>query len=132
MAQSQVFLAADLGASSGRVVAGLFDGTNLALEEVHRFDNGGIHAAGRMHWDLLNQWQHVLRGLRAAGKVYGDRVASVGVDTWGVDFGLLGRHDELLGNPYHYRDSRTNGAMARNFSSCSSLGCSGNTPAALR
>lgn len=112
---SQVFLAADLGASSGRVLAGLFDGAKLALEEVYRFDNGGVPAAGRMQWDLLNQWQHVLRGLRAAGKVYDGRVVSVGVDTWGVDFGLLGRNDELLGNPYHYRDRRTVGILDKAF-----------------
>ena len=112
---SQVFLAVDLGASSGRVVAGLFDGAKLALEEVYRFDNGGVPAAGRLQWDLLSQWQHVLRGLRAAGKLYGSRVASVGVDTWGVDFGLLGRGDELLGNPYHYRDRRTAGILERAF-----------------
>jgi len=112
---SQVFLAADLGASSGRVLAGLFDGAKLALEEVYRFENGGVPAAGRTQWDLLNQWQHVLRGLRAAGKVYGDRVASIGVDTWGVDFGLLGRNDELLGNPYHYRDHRTAGILDKAF-----------------
>ncbi|MCI0361333.1 MAG: rhamnulokinase [Planctomycetaceae bacterium] len=112
---SQVFLAADLGASSGRVLAGLFDGAKLTLEEVYRFENGGVPAAGRMQWDLLNQWQHVLRGLRAAGKVYGDRVASIGVDTWGVDFGLLGRNDELLGNPFHYRDRRTAGILDKAF-----------------
>jgi rhamnulokinase len=112
---SKVFLAVDLGASSGRVVAGLFDGTKLALEEVYRFDNGGVPIAGRLQWDLLNQWQHVLRGLRAAGKLYGGRVASVGVDTWGVDFGLLGRHDVLLGNPYHYRDRQTAGILDKAF-----------------
>jgi rhamnulokinase len=112
---SQVFLAADLGASSGRVVAGLFDGSKLALEEVYRFDNGGISAAGRLQWDFLNQWQHVQRGLRAAGKIYDGRVKSVGVDTWGVDFAFLGRHDELLGNPYHYRDRRTAGILEKAF-----------------
>ncbi|MEX2176124.1 MAG: rhamnulokinase family protein [Pirellulaceae bacterium] len=114
-ATSQVFLAVDLGASSGRVVAGLFDGSQLALEEVYRFDNGGVAIAGRMQWDLLNQWQHVVRGLRAAGKLYSGRVTSVGVDTWGVDFGLLGRHDEILGNPYHYRDRRTAGIFDEAF-----------------
>jgi rhamnulokinase len=112
---SQVFLAVDLGASGGRVVAGLFDGSELALEEVYRFDNSGVAAAGRLHWDLLNLWQHVLRGLRAAGKLYGNRVVSVGVDTWGVDFGLLGKGDELLGNPYHYRDRRTLGILEKAF-----------------
>ena len=90
----KVFLAADLGASSGRVVAGLFDGGQLALEEVYRFDNGGVSLNGRLQWDLLNQWSHIQRGLRAGGKLYSGQVASIGVDTWGVDFGLLGRNDD--------------------------------------
>jgi len=111
----KVFLAVDLGASSGRVVAGLFDGQRLVLEEVYRFENGPVVAAGRMYWDLLNQWTHVQQGLQAAAAKYGDRIASVGVDTWGVDFGLLGRGDELLGNPYHYRDSRTAGMYEKAF-----------------
>lgn len=112
---SQVFLAVDLGASSGRVVAGLFDAGRLDLEEVYRFDNGGVHAAGRMHWPIMSLWQHVTRGLKAAGKVYPGRIASVGVDTWGVDFGLLGRNDELLGVPHHYRDRRTAGMLDKAF-----------------
>lgn len=111
----QVYLAVDLGASSGRVVAGLLDGKTLTLEEVYRFDNGGVQAGGRLYWDLLHQWGHVLRGLRGAGKIYGSQIKSVGVDTWGVDFGLLGRGDELLGNPYHYRDSRTAGIFDKAF-----------------
>jgi rhamnulokinase len=112
---SKVYLAVDLGASSGRVMAGLFDGQRLTIEEGYRFENGGVAAGGRMYWDLLGQWSHVLKGLRAAGKQYGGRVASVGVDTWGVDFGLLGRGDELLGNPYHYRDRRTAGIFEQAF-----------------
>ncbi len=112
---SRVFLAVDLGASSGRVVAGLFDGSRLALEEVYRFDNGGVAAAGRMHWDVLNLWQHTLRGLKAAAKIYGNHVASVGVDTWGVDFALLSKSDELLSNPCHYRDRRTAGILGKAF-----------------
>jgi rhamnulokinase len=110
---SAVFLAVDMGASSGRHVAGLFDGQRLELEEVHRFENGPVVAAGRLHWDLLRQWENVQHGLRAAAARYGDRIRSVGVDTWGVDFGLLGRGDELLGNPYHYRDARTDGMLER-------------------
>src|SRR5687767_1125860 len=110
---SQVFLAVDLGASGGRVVAGIFDGEQLALEEVYRFDNGGVAAAGHMFWPLLAQWQHVQRGLRAAGKLYAGQVVSVGVDTWGVDFALLGRNDEILGAPHHYRDRRTAGILDR-------------------
>ena len=94
-------------------MAGLFDGQRLELEEVHRFENGPVVAAGRLHWDLLRQWENVQHGLRAAAARYGDRIRSVGVDTWGVDFGLLGRGDELLGNPYHYRDARTDGLVER-------------------
>jgi rhamnulokinase len=114
-ASSQVFLAVDLGASSGRVVAGLFDGGRLALEEVYRFENGGVPMAGGTYWPIADQWQHVLRGLRAAAKIYGKHVASVGVDTWGVDFGLLGTNDELLGIPRHYRDRRTAGILDKAF-----------------
>src|SRR5688572_19691338 len=112
---SQVFLAVDLGASSGRVVAGLFDGRQLSLEEVYRFDNGGVQAAGGTYWPVMTLWQHVTRGLKAAGKLYPGQIASVGVDTWGVDFGLLGKNDELLGIPHHYRDRRTVGLMDKAF-----------------
>ena len=114
MAQ-KAYLAVDMGASSGRHVLGLFDGQQLRLEEVYRFENGPVEVAGRLYWDLLGQWTHVRQGLRAAGSKCGDSIASVGVDTWGVDFGLLGRGDELLGNPYQYRDSRTNGMMEKAF-----------------
>ena len=112
---TQVFLAVDLGASSGRVVAGEFSGKRLALEEVSRFENGGVLANDRLYWDLLNQWSHVKDGLRSACVKYGERIVSVGVDTWGVDFGLLGARDELLGNPVHYRDRRTEGILEQAF-----------------
>ncbi|NLF08720.1 MAG: rhamnulokinase, partial [Pirellulaceae bacterium] len=103
-----------MGASSGRHVLGLFDGAKLRLEEVYRFENGPVEVGGRLYWDLLAQWTHVRRGLRTAADKC-KQTASVGIDTWGVDFGLLGRGDELLGNPYHYRDARTNGMMERAF-----------------
>lgn len=109
----RVFLAVDLGASGGRVLAGQFDGRQLQLDELHRFENGGILAAGTMHWDVLQLWEGVLEGLRAASAKFGRSIASVGVDTWGVDFGLLAAGDVLLGNPVHYRDARTAGAMDR-------------------
>ncbi len=111
-----VLLAVDIGASSGRHVAGLFDGQRLRLEEVHRFENGGVLAAGRLYWDLLQQWTNIRNGLRAAAGKYGNRLVSVGVDTWGVDFGLLDANDELLGNPIHYRDQHTNGMLDKAFS----------------
>ena len=113
--QAKVVVAIDVGASSGRHVAGVFDGERLTLEEVHRFPNGPVSAAERMHWDLLAQWDHVGRGLRAAAAKFPGRIISVGVDTWGVDFALLGRGDELLGNPVHYRDPRTDGMMEAAF-----------------
>jgi rhamnulokinase len=116
---AKVFLAVDLGASSGRVVGALFDGKSIQLEEVFRFENGGVTANDQLYWDVLRQWTNIQQGLRAAHGKYGDRIASVGVDTWGVDFGLLGRRDELLGNPYHYRDQRTAGIFETAFSICS-------------
>jgi rhamnulokinase len=109
----QVFLAVDLGASSGRHVAGRFDGRHLSLEEMHRFGNGPVSAAGHLYWDLLGLWNHVVQGLRASAGKLGGQIQSVGVCTWGVDFGLLGRGNELLGNPYCYRDSRTDGMLER-------------------
>jgi rhamnulokinase len=111
----KVYLAVDMGASSGRHLLGHFDGQQLRLEEVYRFDNGPVEVGGRLYWDLLGLWSHVRQGLRAASGKCGGAIASVGVDTWGVDFGFLGRGDELLGNPYHYRDCRTNGMMERAF-----------------
>ena len=115
MAQT-CYVAIDLGASSGRHVAGLFDGRLLTLEEIHRFENGPVAAGAHLYWDLLRLWQNVLAGLRMVHAKHGERVASMGVDTWGVDFGLVGRNDELLGNPVCYRDARTNGMMDRAFS----------------
>ena len=110
----RTYLAIDMGASSGRHVAGMFDGQKLSLAEVYRFANGPVAAAGHLYWDLLAQWGHVVEGLRAAA-AHGRQIASVGVDTWGVDFALLGRGDELLGNPVHYRDPRTDGIVERAF-----------------
>jgi rhamnulokinase len=114
MAQ-KAYLAVDMGASSGRHVLGRFDGNRLELEEVYRFENGAVDVGGRLYWDLLGQWSHVRQGLWIAGSKLGGGIRSVGVDTWGVDFGLLGPGDELLGNPYNYRDSRTNGMMEKAF-----------------
>jgi rhamnulokinase len=107
-----VALAVDLGASSGRVVAGGFDGRLLELEEVHRFDNGPVTMAGRLIWDLPRLWQEVSLGLRAAAARHGRAISSVGVDTWGVDFSFLAADGELLANPVCYRDARTQGMLA--------------------
>jgi rhamnulokinase len=112
----QCYLGVDLGAESGRVMAGLWDGRRIRLEELHRFPNGPIHLAGTMRWDVLRLWSEVEHGLALAAKRFGKSVVSVGVDTWGVDFVLLSKSKELLGLPYHYRDARTRGMLERAFS----------------
>jgi rhamnulokinase len=111
----KAYVAVDLGASSGRHVAGLFDGQRLRLVESHRFENGPVSAAGRLYWDVLHQWQHVCEGLRKTADQFRGQIGTIGLDTWGVDFGLLGRGDELLGNPYNYRDARTQGMLEHAF-----------------
>ena len=111
----KAYLAIDMGASSGRHLLGRFDGRKLSLEEVYRFENGPVEVLGSLFWDLLGLWTHVRNGLRVAGSRLGSGIRSVGVDTWGVDFGLLGRDGVLLGNPSHYRDARSNGMLERAF-----------------
>jgi rhamnulokinase len=107
-----VALAVDLGASSGRVVSGAFDGRLLELEELHRFENGPVAMAGQLVWDLPRLWREVVAGLRLAGERHGRSISTVGVDTWGVDFSFLGADDALLANPVCYRDPRTRGLLA--------------------
>jgi rhamnulokinase len=111
----KVYLAIDLGAESGRVIAGLWNGKTIKLEEVHRFPNGPVHLADSMRWDVIRLWAEIQNGLALAAKNYGKSIVSVGADTWGVDFVLLSRTGEMLGQPYHYRDARTNGMMDKAF-----------------
>jgi rhamnulokinase len=124
MSQTINFLAFDLGASSGRAVAGLFDGERLRLEEVHRYPNGPVQVLDSLHWDVLQLFEEIKSGLAKCvktlraepqGEACGANIASLSLDTWGVDFGLLDTRDELLGNPYHYRDSRVDGMMEEAF-----------------
>jgi rhamnulokinase len=104
------FLAFDLGAESGRAMsAELGDGT-LALTEVCRFANEPIRAGGSLHWDAPRLWEHIQQACQQAA-AGGARYESLGVDAWGCDYGLVGEDGELLGNPYHYRDARTDGVM---------------------
>ncbi|MBN1259913.1 MAG: rhamnulokinase [Anaerolineae bacterium] len=109
------FLACDLGASSGRAIVGRLTDAGLRLEEVHRFANGGVRVGKRLFWDVLHIWEEVQHGLHCAGQQYGDALVSAGVDTWGLDFGLLGAGDTLLGNPFHYRDPHTDGMLETAF-----------------
>lgn len=115
MANLKVYVAADLGAESGRVVAGEFDGERLALNELHRFSNRTVRLLGHLHWDLLGLYADIKTGLARAGQNYGDAVAGVGVDTWGVDYAWEDACGRMLANPYHYRDHRTDGIMDEAF-----------------
>lgn len=107
---SENLLAVDLGAESGRLIAGAFDGNTLDIEVLHRFPNRPVRMLDRLHWDLPDLHREILNGLRLAGQKLG-RIASVGVDTWGVDFAFLGKDGGLLGNPRHYRDPHTETIM---------------------
>jgi rhamnulokinase len=110
------YLAFDLGASSGRAIVGRVEGEQLLLEEVHRFPNQGVLLPSGLHWNVLQMWDEIQKGLRKGIDAAGDGLQSLGVDSWGVDYALLGRHDELLGNPYHYRDQRTDNILEEAFS----------------
>lgn len=109
------YLGVDLGAESGRVVAGLFDGRLIRLEEIHRFGNGAVNVADTLRWDVLKLWSDIQAGLGKAALAFGNDALSVGVDTWGVDYALLSKTGEMLGQPYHYRDPRVQGLMERTF-----------------
>src|SRR5262245_10283911 len=114
MPSAKKFLAFDLGAESGRGILGQFDGQKLSLEVIHRFPNGPVPTLDSLHWDVLRLYNEMLNGLRLCAVQYGS-VDSLGIDTWGVDFALLGRGNTLLGNPRHYRDPHTEGVMERAF-----------------
>jgi sugar (pentulose or hexulose) kinase len=103
--------AVDLGASAGRVMAGRVGPGLLELREAHRFPNIPVSAGGTLHWDILSLYREVLEGLRAAAGA--GELASAGIDSWGVDYGLIDSAGALLGNPVHYRDRRTEGAVER-------------------
>lgn len=115
MSRKRVCLAVDLGAGSGRIVAGVYDGARLGLNELSRFPNDAVRETDGWHWNLEGLFTHVKQGIALAVKKYGDAVVSVGVDTWGVDYGLLDADGKLLGAPFQYRDSRTQGMQEEAF-----------------
>jgi len=106
------FLAVDIGASSGRVMVGRWDGARFALDELHRFPNGPVEEGGHLHWDAGRLWQEIQAGIAAYAAHDGAPLAGLGIDTWAVDYGLLDAGGRLLGNPFHYRDRRTEGVPA--------------------
>ncbi len=105
------FLAFDLGAESGRAAVGTLQGDHLSLEEIHRFPNEPVQVCETLYWDILALYGNVLKGMREYVRRYGDSVDGIGVDTWSVDFGLIGRDGQLLQNPVHYRDQRIQGIL---------------------
>ncbi|MDP4611832.1 MAG: rhamnulokinase [Opitutales bacterium] len=119
MNQKKVYLAVDLGAGSGRVLAGEFDGKRIELHELNRFDNLALELPNGVHCNIPSLYHNILDGLRTAADTYGDAVVSIGIDTWGVDYGLFDKDGRLLGLPYNYRDSRTDGMMEKAFEKAS-------------
>ena len=100
-------LAIDLGATSGRGIIGTFDGEKLRLEENHRFDDGSSYVAGTLQWNIMDIYENIKTAIKLAGK----DIKSIGIDTWGVDYGLIGPDGRLIGSPVNYRDSRTDKMM---------------------
>ena len=111
---SDVRVAFDLGAESGRALVGRFDGTRLDLAEARRFPNRPVRLPDGLYWDVLGLFGEICSAL---GELAGgsDRVRSVGIDSWGCDFGLIDRQGALISNPLHHRDGRGAGAMEKAF-----------------
>ena len=115
MAHPLNLLAYDLGAESGRAILGRFDGSRLQLNDVHRFTNQPVYLPDGLHWDALRMLTEIKRSLSLVVQNYGAPPDGLGIDTWGVDFGLLDAQGVLIGNPYHYRDDRTDGMLEEAF-----------------
>lgn len=115
MAQVKKYIAVDLGAESGRVMLGSVSSEKVALEEIHRFSNGPVKENGSLRWDFPKLLSEIKTGIGKATKEAGAQVWGIGIDSWGVDFGLLDADGELIENPYHYRDSQTNGITKKAF-----------------
>jgi len=106
-------LAFDFGASSGRAMIATFDGTKIDLKEIHRFSNDPVLVNGTLYWDTLRLFHEIKQGITKAWHDGG--FDSIGIDTWGVDFGLFDKDGRMLENPIHYRDTRTDGIMDKAF-----------------
>jgi rhamnulokinase len=115
MAQVRNYLAIDLGAESGRTIIGMLNGSQLTLTETHRFTNGPVRLNDGLHWDVLRLWSDIKDGISKSFSKIDDMLDSIGLDTWAVDFALLDQNNSLLGNPFHYRDTRTDGMLEEAF-----------------
>jgi rhamnulokinase len=109
------YLAFDFGAESGRALLGSLAGGKLVVEELHRFPNTPVRVLGALYWDTLRLWHEIQHGIGVAARERKLALDGIGIDTWGVDYGLLGADGALIDNPRHYRDSRTNGMMEKLF-----------------
>lgn len=114
MGEALKLMAIDLGASGGRAILGSFDGNRLELEELSKFPNGPENINGHMYWDVLGLFREIKAALLKAA-AQGHSLASIGIDTWGVDYGLLDPNGQLISNPYHYRDRRTDHLLPELF-----------------
>ena len=115
MKSGRNYLAFDLGAESGRAIVGQLDDGKLTLTPIHRFPNGPVKVLGSLYWDVLRLFSELRQGLTLYRRDYGANLDGIALDTWGVDFALLGRGGVLLGNPHHYRDARTEGMLQAAF-----------------
>jgi rhamnulokinase len=113
--KTPAFLAFDLGAESGRTVLGWLENRRLRIKELHRFLNGTTFIQGHLYWNIFHLFEEMKKGMKICGSAIEDRPESIGIDTWGVDFGLLARDGTILGLPYAYRDRRTEGIMEEFF-----------------
>ena len=104
--EQKAYIAIDLGASSGRSILGLFDGSNLEVEEINRFDNNFVKVGGEYYWDILYIYTNIIDSLKKFGRNKSAKLCGIGIDTWGVDFGLIDAQGKLIGNPRAYRDPR--------------------------
>ena len=109
------FIAFDIGASSGRTIVGELEKGLLHLDEIYRFQNRGVQIDNKFYWNVLLLYIEILNGLKKYVEKYGKIVHGIGIDTWGVDFVLLDKNDEIIGYPYHYRDLRTKGMLKKMF-----------------
>ena len=108
-------LAFDFGASSGRAILATYENGTLSLEEIHRFSNDPVMVNGTFYWDVLRLFHEIKQGLLKCVNSGNADIESIGIDTWGVDFGLLDKNGYLLENPVHYRDERTTGMQEECF-----------------
>ncbi len=104
--EQKAYIAIDLGASSGRSILGLFDGSRLEIEELNRFDNNFVKVGGEYYWDILHIYTNIIDSLKKFGTTKRAKLCGIGIDTWGVDFGLIDAQGRLIGNPRAYRDPR--------------------------